>query len=125
VLVNRPDQWYNDTKVYSQPPLSGSPMTTPARIFTGMLALCCFSAGFLLAADTKKPESKPAEIADWSKYVTHSEVKAKIVKVERGGGLLIEVPGQPVLNDQVGRVDKALEAVQAQAGQAQRGIPER
>lgn len=72
-------------------------MTTPARIFTGMLALCCFSAGFLLAADNKKPESKPAEIADWSKYVTHSEVKAKIVKVERGGGLLIEVPAQPVL----------------------------
>ena len=69
-----------------------SPFPKLALIF-----VCSLAAGVSLAADEKKPTVPPAETTDWSKYVVHSELKAKIVKVERGGGLLVEVPGPPQL----------------------------
>lgn len=54
------------------------------------------SASSLPGADEKKPEVKPAETAtaDWSKYVTVSEVQGEIVKVE-ANGFLLKLPGAP------------------------------
>ena len=60
-----------------------------------MLLGVVVSAGWLAAADEKKPADKPAETtADWTKYVAVSEVQGEIVKLEKNG-FLLKIPGPP------------------------------
>ena len=60
-----------------------------------MLLGVVVSAGWLSAADEKKPADKPAETtADWTKYVAVSEVQGEIVKLEKNG-FLLKIPGPP------------------------------
>lgn len=55
-----------------------------------LAALFALSA-FAFAADEKKPATEPPA-ADWSKYVTVSEVLGEIVKIEKNG-FLVKIPG--------------------------------
>ncbi len=56
-----------------------------------MLLGIVLSAGWLAAADEKKPAETTA---DWTKYAAVSEVQGEIIKLEKNG-FLLKIPGPP------------------------------